>query len=348
MAARRNDKKSPGRVTAEKLAHILGVSAMTVSRALNGRPNVEEKTRRRVVEAARKYGYTPDHIARSLTLRRTETIGVVVPEISHSFFPEVIRGIEDAAYAAGYHLILTHSAEDENRELDAISTLESKRVDGLLISTAQTVTDKSPYLEAMRLGIPIVFFDRVVEGIGATCVSIDDEDCCARVTEHLVGHGYKAIAHLSGPSNVSIGRGRLKGYRKALTRNNIKYRPELVVQSGFHESGGYTAMERLLELPARQRPDAVVAVNDPSAFGAMKAIQDHRLRIPQDIAIVGMSDDVRAELVFSPLTTIRQPAYKIGEAAAAALISEIEGREKHGRKILVETELAVRKSCGCL
>jgi DNA-binding LacI/PurR family transcriptional regulator len=122
----------------------------------------------------------------------------------------------------------------------------------------------------------------------------------------------------------------------------------LVVQSGFHESGGYAAMEKLLELPARQRPDAVVAVDDPSAFGAMKAIQDHRLRIPQDVAIVGMSDDVRAELVFSPLTTIRQPAYKIGETAAAALISEIEGREKNGRKILVETELAVRKSCGCL
>lgn len=348
MATKRNSKKPVGRVTAEKLAGILGVSAMTVSRALNGRPNVDEKTRKRVIEAARKYGYTPDHIARSLTLRRTETIGVVVPEISHSFFPEVIRGIEDAIYSAGYHLILTHSAEDENREQDAISTLESKRVDGILISTAQTVSDRSSYLDAMRIGLPIVFFDRVVENIGATCVSIDDEDCCARITEHLIGHGYKAIAHLSGPSNVSIGKGRLKGYRKALSRNNIEYRPELVVQSGFHENGGYLAMEKLLQLPARERPDAVVAVNDPAAFGAMKAIQDHRLRIPQDIAIVGMSDDVRAELLFSPLTTIRQPAYKIGEAAAKALVSEIEGREKPGRKIIVQTELAVRRSCGCL
>lgn len=348
MAAKKNLKKPVRRVTAEKLAGILGVSAMTVSRALNGRPNVDEKTRRRVVEAARKYGYTPDHIARSLTLRKTETIGVVVPEISHSFFPEVIRGIEDAIYSAGYHLILTHSAEDENREQDAISTLESKRVDGILISTAQTVTDRGAYLEAMRIGLPIVFFDRVVENIGATCVSIDDEDCCARITDHLIGHGYKAIAHLSGPSNVSIGKGRLKGYRKALSRNNIPYRSELVVQSGFHENGGYLAMEKLLQLPARERPDAVVAVNDPAAFGAMKAIQDHRLRIPQDIAIVGMSDDVRAELLSSPLTTIRQPAYKIGEAAARALISEIEGKEKPGRKILVQTELAVRRSCGCL
>ncbi len=348
MATSKRSKRPVGRVTAEKLAALLGVSAMTVSRALNGRPNVDEKTRKRVIEAARKHGYTPDHIARSLALRRTETIGVVVPEISHSFFPEVIRGIEDAAYSAGYHLILTHSAEDENREQDAISTLESKRVDGLLISTAQTVINHSAYLNAIHLGIPIVFFDRVVENIGATCVSIDDEDCCARITEHLIGHGYKTIAHLSGPFSVSIGRRRSKGYRKALARNEMKFRPELVVQSGFHERGGYLAMERLLQLPARQRPDAVVAVNDPAAFGAMKAIQDHRLRIPQDIAIVGMSDDVRAELLSSPLTTIRQPAYEIGEKAARALISEIEGKEKPGRKILVQTELAVRKSCGCL
>lgn len=348
MADRKSSRKPKGRVTAEMLARTLGVSAMTVSRALNARPNVNDKTRKRVLEAARKFGYTPNHIARSLTLRRTQTIGVVVPEISHSFFPEVIRGIEDAAYSSGYHLILTHSAEDENREQDAIHTLESKRVDGLLISTAQTVTNHSHYMDAMKLGIPIVFFDRVVEGVGATCVSIDDEDCCARITDHLIGHGYKAIAHLSGPPHVSIGKGRLKGYRKALLRNGMRYRPELVVQSGFHENGGYVAMEKLLELPARARPDAIVAVNDPAAFGAMKAINDHRLRIPQDLAIVGMSDDVRAELLVSPLTTIRQPAYKIGEAAAFALIEEIEGRVRPGRKLIIQTELAVRKSCGCL
>lgn len=348
MAGMRTSRKAQSRVTEQKLARMLGVSAMTISRALNDRPNVDERTRARVLKAARRYGYSPDHIARSLALNKTETIGVVVPEISHSFFPEVIRGIEDAVYSAGYHLILTHTAEDAHREQDAINTLESKRVDGLLISTAQTVTSHATYINAIRLGVPIVFFDRVVEKIGATCVSIDDEDCCARITEHLIGHGYTAIAHLSGPSNVSIGRGRLRGYRKALARNNMAYRAELVVESGFHEKGGYLAMEKLLQLPARRRPDAVVAVNDPAAFGAMKAIRQHRLKIPLDVAIVGMSDDVRAELLFSPLTTIRQPAYEIGRTAAAALIDEIEGKQKPGRNILVRTELAVRKSCGCL
>jgi len=348
MGKKKYPKGSAKLVTAEEIAARLGVSAMTVSRALNGRPNVDKKTKERVLAAAKKYGYTPNHIARSLVLRRTHTIGVVVPEISHSFFPEVIRGIEDASYSAGYHLILTHSAEDDNREQDAISTLESKRVDGLLISTAQTVVDHSVYSEAIGLGVPIVFFDRVVRNIGASCVSIDDEDCCARITEHLIRHGYRSIAHLSGPSTVSIGKERLRGYQKALERNGMKFKPELVAQSGFHEKGGYLAMEKLLKLSPHDRPDAVVAVNDPSAFGAIKSIQEHRLRIPQDIAIVGMSDDVRAELLPSPLTTIRQPAYEIGKKAAETLILEIEGKLEPGKRIIISTELAVRKSCGCL
>lgn len=348
LMGKKKSGKASGRITAEAIAARLGVSAMTVSRALNGQPNVSKKTRERILSAARTLGYTPNHVARSLALRKTETIGVVVPEISHSFFPEVIRGIEDAVYSAGYHLILTNTAEDDSREQDAIVTLKSKRVDGLLISTAQTVTDHSAYEETIRQGIPIVFFDRVVPDIGATYVSIDDEECCSRITEHMIAHGYKSIAHLSGPLTVSIGKGRMRGYKKALARHKIKSRPSLIVQSGFHERGGYIAMQQLLQLPAKERPDAVVAVNDPAAFGAMKAIQEHRLRIPQDIAIVGMTDDIRAELALSPLTTIRQPGYDIGKSAAQALIEEIEGKAKPGRKITIGAELAVRKSCGCV
>jgi DNA-binding LacI/PurR family transcriptional regulator len=334
-------------MTVEAIAARLGISAMTVSRALNSRPHVSKKTRERVLVAAKKFGYTPNHIARSLAVRKTETIGVVVPQIAHSFFPEVIRGIEDAVYAAGYHLVLTNSAEDYNREQDAIKTLQSKRVDGMLISTAQTVTDHSIYEETIQHGTPIVFFDRIVRNIGASCISIDDESCCIMITDHLIRHGYKSIAHLSGPASVSIGKERLAGFRKALDLHGLEFKPELIVQSGFHEKGGYMAMEKLLQLPPEERPRAVVAVNDPAAFGAMKTIQERKLRIPEDIAIVGMTDDVRAELASTPLTTIRQPAYEIGKTAAATLISEIEGRSKPGQIIIVETELAIRKSCGC-
>ena len=347
MPPKRKTRGDSKHITAEAIAKRLGLSAMTVSRALNNRPSVNKRTKERVLAAAKKYNYIPNYIARSLATRKTETIGVVVPEITHSFFPEVIRGIEDATYSAGYHLILTHSAEDYNRELDAINTLRSKRVDGILISTAQTVTDHSTYEEIIRIGIPIVFFDRIARDVGASCVSIDDENCCAMITEHLITHGYKSIAHLGGPATVSIGKERLSGFRKALKRHGLTFKPELIVQSGFHENGGYMAMEKLLRLPLGERPNAVVAVNDPAAFGAMKAILEHKLRIPEDIAIVGMSDDVRAELASTPLTTIRQPAYEIGKTAAATLISEIEGKSKPGKRVIVDTELIVRKSCGC-
>jgi len=335
------------RMTAQDVAREIGVSAMTVSRAMNNRKNVDAATRKRVIEAARRLGYSPNHIAKSLVLKKTDTIGVVVPEITHSFFPEAIRGIEEVTYRAGYHLILTHSAEDAKKERDAIRTLVSKRVDGILISTAQTVEDYGEYRQAIKLGMPIVFFDRVVTGLGVTCVGIDDMESAQRITEHLIGHGYDRIAHLSGPTKVSIGKARLEGFKKAMKEHGLPLVPDLIVESGFHESGGYAAMKRLLNLPPTRRPRAVVAVNDPAAFGAIKAIQEVGLRIPDDIAIVGFSDDIRAPLMSTPLTTVRQPAYEVGKRAAQELLDQIQGKPRKGECITVKTEQVLRRSCGC-
>ncbi len=335
------------RITVEEVAREVGLSAMTVSRVLNNQPNVSEKTRKRVLETTRRLGYTPNQIAKSLVLRKTQTIGVVVPEITHSFFPEAIRGIEEVTYRLGYHLILMHSAEDARREEDAIRTLEAKRVDGILISMAQTVEDYRLYKQIVRQGIQVVFFDRCVAGLGASCVSIDDEESARRITEHLVGHGYRRIAHLRGPARVSIGAARLQGFRKALRQNNMTVADELIVESGFHESGGYEAMRRLLDLAPEKRPRAVVAINDPAAFGAMKAIAERGLRVPEDIAIVGFSDDIRSELMPTPLTTIRQPAYDVGRRAAQQLFAEIERTSNPVDQITVKAELVIRRSCGC-
>lgn len=335
------------RVTVEEVAHEVGLSAMTVSRALNNHPNVSDKTRKRIIETSRRLGYTPNQIAKSLVLRKTQTIGVVVPEITHSFFPEAIRGIEEVTYRLGYHLILTHSAEDGRREEDAIRTLEAKRVDGILISMAETVADYTIYKNLLRQGTHVVFFDRCVPGIGASCVGIDDEASARRVTEHLIQHGYRRIAHLCGPQQVSIGEARFRGFKEALTANGLAMDDDLVVESGFHEAGGYDAMKKLLQLPPERRPRAVVAVNDPAAYGAMKAISEAGLRIPEDIAIVGFSDDIRSELMPTPLTTVRQPAYEVGRRAAQQLFAEIEGRSEPADQITVKTELVIRHSCGC-
>jgi DNA-binding LacI/PurR family transcriptional regulator len=335
------------RATTADIARRLGISTMTVSRALNNRPNVRDETRKQVARMAREMGYVPDLIAKSLVLRRTLTIGVVVPEIAHSFFPEAIRGIEEAIYPAGYHLILTHSAEKLERERDALQTLESKRVDGILISTIETGGDIAYYEHVIERGTPMVFFDRCVHGLGASCVRINDEESAQAITEHLIEHGYTRIAHLSGSQNVSIAGARFMGYKQALKRAGLPFLKELVVESGFHEEGGYEAMQALLRASGQNRPEAVVAVNDPAAFGAIKAILEHGLRIPDDMAIVGLSDDIRAALMPTPLTTVRQPAYLIGKRAAETLLATIEGTSAAGGEIVIETEQVIRQSCGC-
>ncbi len=335
------------RVTASEVAKVLGISTMTVSRALNNRPNVDAETRERVRETAKQLGYIPNHIAKSLVLKRTNTIGVVVPEITHSFFPEVVRGIEEVSHKAGFQIILSHSAENASREQDAIQTLVSKQVDGILISTAQTVRDFDFYTHVMEMGLPLVFYDRCVKGIGASCVSIDDEDSAALITEHLLMHGHEPIAHLSGPQTVLIGNSRLQGFRKAHAKFNKEVHEELIVESGFHEEGGYEAMNMILDKFQARPPRAVVAVNDPAAFGAMKAIQDRGLRIPEDIAIAGFSDDIRAELMRTPLTTIRQNAYEVGKRAAKKLLDLVMEKTTTVEDIVVKGELVIRKSCGC-
>ncbi|MDX1637058.1 MAG: LacI family DNA-binding transcriptional regulator [Balneolaceae bacterium] len=334
-------------VTLKEIADALGVSAMTVSRAINNKPNVDEDTRGRVLEKARSMGYTPNHVAKSLVSKKTYTIGVVIPEISHAFFPEVVRGIEEVSYSSNYHLILTHSAEQFRREKDAIDTLRAKRVDGVLISSCQTLENYSFYEQVIESGTRIVFFDRCIEGIGASCVSVNDRESSKLITRHLIDHGYKKIAHLSGPTEVSIGKKRCRGYLEAMEEAGIRVDPRWIVESGFQESGARKAMTKLLQLPKAKRPRAVVAVNDPVAFGAMEAINERGLEIPGDIALVGFTDEVRSELVNPPLTTIHQPAYEVGKKGAEKLINTIEKEQEPVENIEVKTDLVIRESCGC-
>jgi len=292
-------------------------------------------------------GYTPNHVAKSLVAKKTFTIGVVIPEITHSFFPEVIRGIEEITYKKDYHLILAHSAEKQERENGALKTLQSKRVDGILISSAQSVDNYDFYKKMAASDMPVVFFDRCVENIGISCVSINDEASSRQITEHLISHGYEKIAHLRGSKKISIGQKRLDGYLSALRKHQLPIKSEWIVESGFQERGGYEAMTKLLELPSSDRPEAIVAVNDPAAFGAMDKIYSCGYSIPDDFAIVGFTDDIRADLVRCSLTTVRQPAYAVGRKAAEKLIHTIENDDEPIENIELVTKLIFRKSCGC-
>ncbi len=330
----------------KEVAAALGVSTMTVSRAINNKPNVDPKTRKKILEVASQMGYTPNHVAKSLVSSRTFTIGVVIPEISHSFFPEVVRGIQEESNKKNYQIFLTNTSDDFTNEQQIINALRSKRVDGLLISSSLGDADYSYYEQIIKAGPPVVFFDRCISGIGASCIGINDFQASRLITNHLINNGYKRVAYLSGPRVVSIGKDRYDGFLSALNDNGLTIFENLIIESGYNEKGGYHAMKKLLELPVELRPDAVVAVNDPVAFGAMDAIINAGLSIPDDIAIVGFTDDIRAPLVHSPLTTIHQPAYEVGKQAVMKLINAIENRREPIEHILLPTEIVIRKSCG--
>jgi len=333
-------------VTLKQIAAELGVSAMTVSRALNNHDNVDEKTRERIIKKARTMGYTPNRVAKSLVSKRTFTIGVVIPEISHTFFARVVGGIENVTYESDYQLLLTNSAEKADREKKALETLLAQQVDGILISCSEETEDISFYKKIIDSGKPLVFFDRCIEGIGASTVSVDDRIGSRKMTQHMIDHGYQKLAYLRGPE-ISIGKERLEGFLDAMNQNNLDIQENWIVESGFKEQGGYEAMKQILEASDSEIPTAVVAVNDPAAIGAMEAIEEFGYFVPDDIAICGFSDDIRASLLKCPLTTVYQPSESIGRKAAEKLIRVIENREEPVENIDLPTNLVIRQSCGC-
>ncbi|MFC1565256.1 LacI family DNA-binding transcriptional regulator [candidate division KSB1 bacterium] len=332
-------------VTIKEIADKTGFSLMTVSRALNNKPYVKKKTKEEIFAVAEKLGYTANHIAKSLVSNKTNIIGVVVPEISHSFFPEVIKGIEEVIHEANYQLLFAQSDEDCLREKSAVQTFISQRVDGILISMSETTKDFELFHTIKNRGIPLVFFDRCVYDIGLSCVAIDNKKSAQIVTEYLISNGYRRIAHLICSNAPGVGDKRLEGYKCALKNNNILFDQELVAECGFDKVSGYKAMKNLLNLPGDRWPEAVVTVNDPTAYGAMKAIKESGMQIPEDMAIIGFSNDIISNLMTPSLTTVKQPAYEIGKKASQKLLSHISNSSDPVETIFLETELIIRDTC---
>ncbi len=305
-----------------------------------------KNTKHLVLETANSLRFKPNQRLKRPVEKKSFTIGVVIPENSHSFFHEVIRGIEEIIDQTEYQIILEPTSESEECEKEVIEMLQTKSVDGILVSTCQSMEGGLLFEKLLKSGIALVFFDRCIDELEVSSVSVNDSTSSQYITEHLIDLGYKKIAYLSGSREVSIGRDRYKGYRKALLNNDLIMYEELVIESGFQEEGGFLAMSKILKLPSKDWPDAVVAVNDPVAFGAIKAINQKGLKIPNDIAIVGFSDDIQSNLLDVPLTTVKQPAYEVGKKAADKLIRLIENENELHEKISIVTGLKIRSSCG--
>lgn len=332
-----------GNVTIKDIAKRLNISASTVSRALHNHPDIRPDTKKLVNNLARDLDYQSDSIAQSLQKRRTNLIGVIVPEIKHYFFAAAISGIEDVAYKAGYAIIVSQSNESYEREVVNVRAFISNRVAGLLISISQSTIDSNHFKILERQKKPFVFFDRVCEDINASKVIVDDFEGAYQATKHLIERGYRQIAHLTGPAHISISKKRLEGYKSALNDHNIPYDNRLVIFGNLNEEDGCSGFQKLLEL--ERMPDAIFAVNDPVAIGAFEKIKEKGLRIPRDIALVGFSNNPITALVEPAITTVSQPAYKLGSTAAELLIRQIDSGENFVPKTeVLKTELLIRQS----
>jgi DNA-binding LacI/PurR family transcriptional regulator len=329
-------------ITIIDIAKQLGISPSTVSRALHDHPDIKKETKELVKKVAEELRYVPNPIAQSLKSNKTTTIGVIVPEIEHDFFSSAISGIEEIAYRSGYTIIVCQSNERYEREVVNTIALMHHRVAGVIVSISQNTKNGDHFQDILRRRIPLVFFDRVCDDVHASKVVIDDYKSAYDAVTYLVKKGYKTIAHFAGPKELGICNKRWMGYIDA-TKNLPSFSPgSLVYYGGLHEQDGYASMDSLLK--RSNRPDAIFAVNDPVAIGAFQRIKEAKLRIPEDIAIMGFSNNKITTLVDPPLTTIDQPSFEMGKKSAEILISIIEGKTTEQKTWILGTQLIERKS----
>jgi len=324
------------------IAQKLNVSPSTVSRALSNHPDVKKETKDLVKKIAEELRYSPNPIARSLKNSRSTTIGVIVPEIKHDFFSSAISGIEDVAYQSGYTILVCQSNESYEREVVNTNVLMHQRVAGVIVSISQNTKSADHFQDLLRRKIPVVFFDRVIEGINASCVVIDDYKSAFDATTFLLDKGYSKIAHFAGPKELGICLHRKNGYMDALKQHGIILHNDYVRFGGLHEQDGYNSMDAMLK--ENVIPDAIFAVNDPVAIGAFQRIKESKLKIPDDIAIVGFSNNKITSLVDPQLTTVDQPSFEMGRKSAEILLSEIEDKSIEPKSIVLNTNLIVRGS----
>jgi LacI family transcriptional regulator len=317
------------------------VSVNTVSRALNDKPDISEPTKEKIQEIAKQLNYKRNILARNLRTTKTKTIGVVISDNSNPFFAKVLKGIQDATNGHGYQIILCNTEEKYEKEEEAIQLLIELRVAGLLITPTQTRIDN--LLELKQLGVPFVLLARKMENIMTNYVVCDDVEGAYIATSYIIQQGHRKIAFLGGLSFLSDAKGRLKGYKQALSEKQLEFNPSLVRVGYFNPETGYEAMKQILM--EQERPTAVFCFSDYVAMGAIKAIQEKQLEIPYDIAVVGYDDIEFATYLKIPLTTIKNPQYSMGVEATGLLLSIIEGKITQPQQVILKPELKIRESC---
>ncbi len=332
------------RITITELAEELNTTPSTVSRALRGHTSISKSMIERVKKLAAKRKYTINRMASNLRSGTSKTIGVVVPQVNRDFFSNCIAGIEKLAAIEKYSIIICQTHEKIEEEKKAINALIESNVAGILISTVSDSDDKEYFKEVNRLQIPLIFFDRSTENSSQNKVVVNDEMGGYKGVSHLIEQGYKRIAHFAGPQNLKIYRERKMGYIKALKDYNIEVDKDLIVEGILKKDEGYAAMSKMMELPSP--PDALFASSDYSALGGLIYIKEKKIKIPQEMGVVGFSNEMFTNIISPKMTSIDQHSKRIGNYAICACLEAINEKEniKTYKNIVIDPTLIIRES----
>ncbi len=328
--------------TIRDVAERAGVSPITVSRVINDSGYVSDETRREVEAAIEELNYVPNILARSLRSKRTHTLALVITDVTNPFWTTIARGVEDKAVENGFSVILCNTDEDPEKEQSYLEVLLQKRVDGVIIAP---VTSHGANLHSLsRLGVPYVVIDRRVEGMDTDLVTGDSVGGAYELTKHLIELGHRRIGIIAGPEQVSTADDRLAGYLKALEEFDIPVDEALIKRGQFNQEAGYELTKKLLEL--EERPTALFAGNNFIAIGALTALWELEVRVPDEMALVTFDEIPHLSAVYPFLTVAAQPAYDMGNIATELLLERLDGRREENREVVLPTRLILRQSSG--
>lgn len=330
-------------VTIKDVAKKANVSIATVSRVLNNSNRVEEDTKKRVQKAVRELRYLPNNLGRSLSIKRTEAIGLILPDLFGEFFSEVIRGVDQTAQLHKYHLLVS-SSHDDRKDIKAALQMIRGRVDGLIIMSADI--DVQTINENLPKSLPVILLNCQVDDTSYDSLNINNYYGAYQMVSHLLSHGHKSISLIKGPKNNHDADERLRGYRQALIDGKAQFDAELEYPGDFSEASGYDAVKTMLK--KKTRPSAIFAANDSMAIGALSAIQEAGIQVPEEIALAGFDDIPIVQFVKPSLSSVRVSINELGVLAVNRLFQAISEKNKFVKqKTLVPVEVILRESCGC-
>jgi len=331
--------------TIRDIAIKLNISISTVSRALRGVSDVNPVTKKAVEEMAKRLNYEPNRVAQSLRIKRTNTLGIIVPEIALHFFSSAISGIQEEGSRHGYSIMICQSLESYETEKQNIHMLASNRVDGLLISMSSETKDYAHIQQLIDKDIPIVLFDRVSEDLDVSKVVVDDHDGAFKAVSHLINTGCQRIAYIGGPSGFYISNQRKRGYLDAMKRYNVDPKDEFIVHCHELHNEPAVQVRRLLDLPAGERPDAFFCLNDPIAVSALQIVKERKIRVPDEISIIGFTNEPVSGFIEPSLTTVSQPSHAMGIKAIELFIAQRQDPENFQPvTAIMKTDLILRNS----